>query len=121
MQPTSPIEPALRRERDRWNSLQIVQHSDIRAVAFPSRFPLNSSMLDTLLKKFVGSSNDREVKKIQPIVQKINELELEFRLSPTNNSRPRPPNSNNDSKTERRSTICCPRLSLSSAKPASAF
>src|SRR4051812_2215032 len=32
-------------------------------------------MLDTLLKRFVGSSNDREVKKIQPLVQKINELE----------------------------------------------
>jgi preprotein translocase subunit SecA len=32
-------------------------------------------MLDTLIKKFVGSTNDREVKKIQPVVQKINELE----------------------------------------------
>jgi len=32
-------------------------------------------MLDTFLKKFVGSNNDREVKKIQPLVQKINELE----------------------------------------------
>src|SRR5262245_46182832 len=32
-------------------------------------------MLDTLLKKFVGSTNEREVKKIQPLVHKINELE----------------------------------------------
>src|SRR5690242_13766315 len=32
-------------------------------------------MLDALVKKFVGSKNDREVKKIQPLVQKINELE----------------------------------------------
>src|SRR6266446_5994347 len=32
-------------------------------------------MLDQLIKKFVGSSNDREVKKIQPSVQKINDLE----------------------------------------------
>src|SRR5437870_116733 len=32
-------------------------------------------MLDTLLKKFVGNSNDREVKKIQPLVQKVNDLE----------------------------------------------
>src|SRR5215813_2347197 len=32
-------------------------------------------MLDTLFKKFVGSNNEREVKKIQPLVQKINELE----------------------------------------------
>jgi len=32
-------------------------------------------MLDTLLKRFVGSSSDREVKKIQPLVPKINDLE----------------------------------------------
>ena len=32
-------------------------------------------MLDTLFKRFVGSGNDREVKKIQPLVQKINDLE----------------------------------------------
>jgi preprotein translocase subunit SecA len=32
-------------------------------------------MLDTLFKRIVGSSNDREVKKIQPLVQKINDLE----------------------------------------------
>src|SRR5262245_20970077 len=32
-------------------------------------------MLDTFLKKFVGSNNDREVKKVQPFVLKINELE----------------------------------------------
>jgi preprotein translocase subunit SecA len=32
-------------------------------------------MLDTFLKRFVGSSNEKEVKKIQPLVLKINELE----------------------------------------------
>jgi preprotein translocase subunit SecA len=32
-------------------------------------------MLDTIVKKFVGSRNDREVKKIEPIIQKINSLE----------------------------------------------
>src|SRR5437870_5348562 len=32
-------------------------------------------MLDTLVKKFVGSRNDREIKKIQPLVAKINDLE----------------------------------------------
>jgi preprotein translocase subunit SecA len=32
-------------------------------------------MLDQLIKKFVGSNSDREVKKIQPLVQQINELE----------------------------------------------
>src|SRR5436853_4531549 len=36
---------------------------------------LNSFMLDTLVKKFVGSRNDREIKKIQPLVAKINDLE----------------------------------------------
>src|SRR5215471_16290282 len=32
-------------------------------------------MLDTLVKKFVGSRNDREIKKILPLVARINELE----------------------------------------------
>ena len=32
-------------------------------------------MLDTIVKKFVGSRNDREVKKIEPIIQKVNALE----------------------------------------------
>src|SRR5215467_4513961 len=32
-------------------------------------------MLDTLVKRFVGSRNDREIKKIQPLVVKINDLE----------------------------------------------
>src|SRR5437899_11646005 len=36
---------------------------------------LNSFMLDTLVKKFVGSRNDREIKKIQPLVAKINDIE----------------------------------------------
>ena len=32
-------------------------------------------MLDTLVRRFVGSRNDREVKKIQPLVVQINNLE----------------------------------------------
>jgi preprotein translocase subunit SecA len=32
-------------------------------------------MLDTLVKRFVGSKNDREIKKIQPIVEQVNALE----------------------------------------------
>src|SRR5437660_8360114 len=32
-------------------------------------------MLDTLVKRFVGSRNDREIKKIQPLVPQINDLE----------------------------------------------
>ncbi len=40
-----------------------------------SPLPLHSYMLDTLVKKFVGSRNDREIKKIQPLVAKINDLE----------------------------------------------
>ena len=43
---------------------------------------LNSYMLDWFGKKFVGSRNDREIKKIQPLVAKINELEPQIsRLS----------------------------------------
>src|SRR2546422_770011 len=40
-----------------------------------SPLPLHSYILDTLVKKFVGSRNDREIKKIQPLVAKINDLE----------------------------------------------
>src|SRR5439155_3549369 len=36
---------------------------------------LNSSMLDTIFRRIVGSKNDREVKKIQPVVEQINALE----------------------------------------------
>jgi preprotein translocase subunit SecA len=32
-------------------------------------------MLDTFVKRFVGSKNDREIKKIQPIVEQVNALE----------------------------------------------
>src|SRR5947207_12523606 len=43
---------------------------------------LNSYMLDWFGKKFVGSRNDREIKKSQPRVAKINELEPQIsRLS----------------------------------------
>jgi preprotein translocase subunit SecA len=39
-------------------------------------------MLDTLVKKFVGSKNDREVKKIQPIVEQISALEPQIASLP---------------------------------------
>ena len=32
-------------------------------------------MLDTLLKKVFGSKNDRELKRLQPLVEQINQLE----------------------------------------------
>ena len=32
-------------------------------------------MLDAFIKKFIGPNNEREVKKIQPLVEKVNELE----------------------------------------------
>ncbi len=35
-------------------------------------------MLDTLVKRFVGSRNDREIKKIQPVVAKVNDLEAQI-------------------------------------------
>ena len=36
---------------------------------------LNSSMLDTIVRRIVGSKNDREIKKIQPVVEQVNALE----------------------------------------------
>ena len=38
-------------------------------------FLLHSYMLDTIVKKFVGTKNERELKKIQPLVAAINDLE----------------------------------------------
>ncbi len=40
-----------------------------------SEIMLNSSMLDTIVRRIVGSKNDREIKKIQPVVEQINALE----------------------------------------------
>src|SRR5205823_2834081 len=55
-------------------------HKKHRVVPFvplvvTSPFPLNSFMLGDSFKKLFGSSNDREVKKILPLVQKINDLD----------------------------------------------
>src|SRR5438128_7786892 len=54
---------------------QYVTSAAATGIAFISSLPLNSNMLDTLVKRFVGSRNDREIKKIQPLVAKINDLE----------------------------------------------
>ncbi len=40
-----------------------------------SEIMLNSSMLDTIVRRIVGSKNDREIKKIQPVVEQVNALE----------------------------------------------
>ena len=88
-------------------------------------------MLDSLVKKFVGSRSDREIKKIQPKVVAINELELsvssltdeelqfktaEFKQRIENGESldatdSKPPNSSNVSKTGKAWTPSCPRHS----------
>src|SRR5437773_4069710 len=40
-----------------------------------SEIMLNSSMLDTIVRRIVGSKNDREIKKIQPVLGQSNALE----------------------------------------------
>src|SRR4026207_1627675 len=39
-------------------------------------------MLGLLIKKIIGSKNDREVKKMRPLVQKINEIEASLQSLP---------------------------------------
>ena len=39
-------------------------------------------MLGLLFKKIFGSRNDREVRKLRPLVAKINELELQLQSQP---------------------------------------
>ncbi len=35
-------------------------------------------MIDFIVKKFIGSKNDREIKRLRPLVTKINEIEAEL-------------------------------------------
>ncbi len=39
-------------------------------------------MLDSIIKKIIGSKNDREVKRLRPLVAKINEIEASFQSLP---------------------------------------
>src|SRR5205823_9302542 len=55
--------------------LRSVSLSGFVSLVAISPLPLQSNKLDKLVKKFVGSRNDREIKKIQPLVAKINDLE----------------------------------------------
>jgi preprotein translocase subunit SecA len=43
-------------------------------------------MLDTLLAKVVGTQNDRELKRLRPLVAEVNALEPAIKACPTNNS-----------------------------------
>lgn len=44
----------------------------------------------SFLKKIFGTSSQREVKAIMPLVEKIEALEDEYKRSATSSSRPRP-------------------------------
>src|ERR1041385_2916997 len=39
-------------------------------------------MISLIVKKFIGSKNDREVRKLRPLVARINELEAELQKLP---------------------------------------
>ncbi len=39
-------------------------------------------MIGFIVKKFIGSKNDREVKRLRPLVARINELEAELQKEP---------------------------------------
>ena len=47
-------------------------------------------MLGFIIKKVIGSKNDREVKKLRPLVQKINEIEASLQSLPDDALRKRP-------------------------------
>ncbi len=50
-------------------------------------------MVFNLLTKVFGSKNERELKQIQPLVDKINALEPEVQALRTNSLKPEPPSS----------------------------
>src|ERR1700744_4652342 len=39
-------------------------------------------MINYIVKKFIGSKNDREIKKLKPMVERINQLEAELQKLP---------------------------------------
>ncbi|CAN5290412.1 preprotein translocase subunit SecA [soil metagenome] len=57
------------------------RHAVSPAVRF-SRFPKAFRMVQWLIKKIVGSKNQRELKRLWPVVQRINELEEELQNQP---------------------------------------
>ena len=77
--------------------------------------------LGTLARKVFGTPNDRRVKSLRPLVDKINALEPEFRAlddaglkAKTDEFRER------FTTTARASTTCCPRPSPTPARPPAA-
>ena len=47
-------------------------------------------MVSWILKKILGSKNQREIKRLTPIVRRINEFDEQFKSSPTTSCAPRP-------------------------------
>jgi hypothetical protein len=66
-------------------------------------------ILDTILAKVIGTQNERELKRLRPLVTAINEREAG--LTPLGDAAPRP---------AKRSTICSPTPSRSCARRAAA-
>ena len=77
-------------------------------------------MLDTLLAKVVGTQNERELKRLRPIVAQVNALEPAIKALSDEQLRGKTAEFKSGSPTARRSTTCCPKPSPSSAKPAAA-
>ena len=79
-------------------------------------------MINTLLAKVIGTQNERELKRLRPLVARINELEaVGPRRCPTRDLRAKTAELRDARRAAAsRSTTCCPRRSRSCAKPAAA-
>src|SRR6266480_4868195 len=78
-------------------------------------------MLGDHFKKFFGDSNEREVKKIKPRVQQINDLESRISSLTDEQLQAKTPEFKQRFENGETLTISCRRRSPSFAKPASAF
>ncbi len=73
-------------------------------------------MILNFFTKVFGSSNDRILKKLSPLVQHINDLEPESKKLSDTDLAGKPRRSNNGPPTERRWMICCLKRSLWSGR-----
>ena len=78
-------------------------------------------IVDTLLAKVIGTQNERDLKRLRPMVAEINAKEPEIEALSDEQLRGKTAEFRQRLEpTAKRSTICCPRRSPSSAKPAAA-
>lgn len=66
---------------DETSGVRIPFDAPLHPVAFRARFA-KVTMIGFIIKKIIGSKNDREVKRLRPMIAKINEFEVALQSQP---------------------------------------